>query len=224
MDTLEKIIELLNRYHPIVKYVAGIALLSTVLLVILLVALPRNEQSRILFITDINQLWPPLSKELHTALPGQRRLDLLGLTLYAAWGQLSPWLQEAETRDWEVNIYCLSPAAARGPLASLVPTQWADDAEARTKAIQGFLQEYKADLAARNVKLTLHHYRSFPAVHGYMLGNGKIYMSLTRWSLNTGKLEYGAHPYEIVMADDQGERAKAYRAAFLNWLQRAKKG
>jgi hypothetical protein len=225
IETVQKAIEFLGSYPLWVRIVAAVPVISIVALVLLLLFVPRSDaESGLLFINDINELWHPLSKDLRSAKNGQKRLEILGLTLYAAWGQISPWLEEPDTRDWEIDVYCLSPVAARGALAPLIPTQWGDDAESKSQAITKFLAGHKGDLEARNVNISLHHYSSFPAVHGFHLGSGKIYMSIARWSTSSGQLEYGAHPYEVIAFTDQSARAKAYRAAFMNWLQRAKKG
>lgn len=209
IESAQKAIEFLGGYPFWVRIVAAVPVISTVALVLLLLFVPRRDaESHLLFINDINELWLPLSKDLRNATHGQKRLEILGLTLYAAWGQISPWLEEPNTRDWEIVVHCLSPEAARGPLAPLIPTQWADDAESKSRVITDFLANNKGDLEARNVRIALHHYSSFPAVHGFYLGSGKIYMSLSRWSRSSGKLEYGAHPYEVITPADQSDRAK----------------
>lgn len=62
VEALEKAIDLVNRYPPIIKLVAAVTLIFLATLILLMVIVPRqNPQSRTLFIKDINQLWQPLS-------------------------------------------------------------------------------------------------------------------------------------------------------------------
>ncbi len=93
-DTFEKVLDFLNLYPSYVKFVAAVTLVSLVILVLMMVFVQRqNPESRTLFIKDLNELWKPLADDLRAAKPSQKRLDLLGLTLYSAWGELLPWIQ-----------------------------------------------------------------------------------------------------------------------------------
>lgn len=222
-DLVEKGVPFLRQYPTWIKiYAAVVVFLLVGLLVSMVFARTTKRPENCELIPTINDLWPCLMADIHAAPPQPgRRLEVLGLTLYAAWGQLLPWIKESTTASWEVHFYSLSPKIARAEMATLVPEQWAKDSESKAEAIAEFLSQYQTDLDSRQVKVVHKHFSSFPAIHGFRLPNGKIYMSHIHWSAKDGKVDYDAHPYEVIEANDKSERARIYRNVFLNWLDRA---
>lgn len=175
-------------------------------------------------ILDINALWTSLFSDLRSTIKeSEKRLDLFGITLYAAWGQLKPWLNEEKTKEWIINIRCLSPTIAKSELSRLLPSSWAIDAENKTNQIKEYIKDYNLELKRKNIEINLFHYDFLPTIHGWKLGSGKIYFSITEWSKFNDKLGYNSHPYEIIHQEDESEIAQIKRNWFNNWLQRAKK-
>ena len=187
----------------------------------------KQHSIQIQTIADVNELWQPLMNDLKnlnsSSTPAERNLDLLGLTLYISWGQLLPWFKQETTKDWTINIYCISSIEAKIHLKKYIPRDWIKDAENRTNQVKEFIEENRVNLEQREVKINFHCYDIIPAVHGFRLGNGKIYMSMTHWSNKTSMLDYDSHPYEIINPDDTSDLAQIKRSVFENWLLRSKK-
>lgn len=59
-----------------------------------------------------------------------------------------------------------------------------------------------------------------PAVHGFRLGNGDVFVSTLRWR-DKGRLGKHRFPYEYVPAYDVSPEADAARALFRSWFERA---
>lgn len=224
MEIIEKILQFLDGYPTYLKGILGLWIVLGAIVIGLFINSPRkNQVDNLLFVADINELWSPLMRDIKAiSNPAEKRITVLGLTLYAAWNQLRPWILKPETIGWTIELYCLSPVTATNKFVDLLEPKWGTDSLARTSEIDEFIQNRHVELQARQIGLSLKPYNSFPAVHGFLLGTGKIYMSFTQWSDQTQKLDYGPHPYEIIEPNDKSARAEAYRNLFYNWLNRVK--
>jgi hypothetical protein len=173
-------------------------------------------------IRGVGRIYPELQKEMQEATASERRLDVLGLTLYTAWPTLESWLdQEDEISNWRINLYCLSPEFARQHLLE-IPEDWADLAESFLAKVENYRATRSADLAYKKIAIELFEYRAFPAIHGFRLNNGTLFVSAVRWDLPSGRLAQPNHPYELFPATDTSDRAETYRSLFANWLDHAR--
>ena len=161
-------------------------------------------------------------RELANVLPKDRTVDVLGLTLFTAWNQLQGFLQQPETRGWTVRMLCLCPDFTEAGVAG-VPAEWAAEARMQAATIRRFIAAQDASLRERRMSLSLECYRAFPAIHGFMLGNGTLFVSVTRWEDGQDELAKPYHPYEKIEASDHSRRADIYRQMFGNWVDHARR-
>ena len=168
----------------------------------------------------VSEVYPELMQELQESPTGKRTVDILGLTLFTAWNQLQGFLQNPAVNGWRVRLLCLSPeflhSANRG-----VPDDWHDEAKLQIRNICAYINENRRSLAARGICIRLETYNAFPAMHGFMLGNGTLFISLTHWEEGQDQLAKPYHPYEKVAASDLSRRAEVYRQLFKNWMDHA---
>ena len=141
----------------------------------------------------------------------QRRLDILGLTLYSAWPQISFWLQRPESEGWTVRFATLSPDA---DVLRWVPDDWPRESAHITEQIQHAAEGN----AKRHVEV--YHYDYMPSVHGFRLGNGDVFISNVLWQRD-GRLGKRGFSYEYIPHSEAGPAADAYRNLFDNWFARA---
>lgn len=169
----------------------------------------------------VTDVYPELLRELRGLPARERRVDVLGLTLFTAWNQLQGFIMQAETRDWAVRLLCICPDFADQGVPG-IPRDWAGDARQQADKIRSFIEKHAASLAERNVKISLECYAAFPALHGFMLGNGTLFMSVTQWEAGHDELAMPYHPYEKIDATDHSRRAQVYREIFRNWVDHAR--
>jgi hypothetical protein len=169
-------------------------------------------------IQDHSMVYPRLRDRLNNPLSGQpRKLEVLGLTLYSAWPQLSVWLAGDELRDWRIVLYAVSPSYIRSH-ADVFPGGWAEEAEGIQDQIRKFPKVH--DLSARRLKLELNCYASFPAIHGFRIGQ-ELSASFVHWSGKDDAILRPFQFYEHFAAADRSPRAERYRKLFDNWITRA---
>lgn len=148
-----------------------------------------------------------------------RRLDVLGLTLFSAWPTLSFNLQQREYSDWSIRMATISPHAVEA--AKWLPDDWSEESQANIRAIEKFREEPK--IKQRNIQIEILKYDFVPAVHGFRLGNGDIYISNLLWQ-GDGRLGKPGFSYEFIPYTETGPSAEAYRELFANWFTRAETG
>ncbi|MGD9737746.1 MAG: hypothetical protein AB7V58_19350 [Solirubrobacterales bacterium] len=162
-------------------------------------------------------------KEMYNALieraaeindPEQRRIDVLGLTLFSAWPELEFFLERPTIHNWKVRLATLS-AAAPAP-RPWVPESWPNEAANIVTQIEGFRSAQGAD---QGHTIEIFEYGFMPVVHGFRLGNGDVFLSILRWrDRRLGKHRF---PYDFVPAHDISPEAETTRALFENWFMRA---
>jgi len=145
-----------------------------------------------------------------------KRLDVIGMTLYTAWPSIRFWLNRAELVGWTVRLTAL--AANEASLASHVPSSWFNEARSNLSSVAQYAKA-PATLA-RNIDLQAYKYDFMPSLHGYRLGNGDLFYSILYWDQN-GLLSIDNYSYEFISADDVSPSATAIRQVFQSWFERA---
>ena len=71
-----------------------------------------------------------------------------------------------------------------------------------------------------NHTIEIYEYDFAPAVHGFWLGNGDVFVSVLRWR-DGDRLGKHRFPYDYVPVHDVTPEADAARALLKNWFERA---
>lgn len=143
-----------------------------------------------------------------------KRLDVLGLTLFSAWPQLSFWLQQPEADGWVVTLATLDPGYADPH----IPEDW--PAESRLNAAAARTFAARRSVVDRGIEIDVRTYAFVPAVHGFRLGNGDLYVSVLLWD-EAGAVGKEGFSYEYVPHYAQSATAESYRRLYDNWFRRA---
>lgn len=145
----------------------------------------------------------------------RRSLDVLGLTLFRAWPELTLLLERAET-EWAVRVATL--AHDSDPSGHWVPTEWQKESSQMLQQVADF----KAGKGKRHHhKIDVYEYRFSPAVHGFRLGNEDLFMSTLLWEEDGGWLSKSNFAYYYVPGNDTSPWAASMRELFDNWFDRA---
>lgn len=146
--------------------------------------------------------------------PGQREIKVLGLTLYSAWPVLSNFLEGPEVREWTVELATLSTAACPSPL--WVPDGWPRESATTVDQVLEFRERQGKE---HRHEIKVYEYEFPPAVHGFQLGNGDVFVSTLQWQ--NGILGKHRFTYDYIPAHDVSPGATAVRELFKNWFNRA---
>jgi hypothetical protein len=144
-----------------------------------------------------------------------REIEVLGLTLYSAWNQLSIFLELPEVSGWTVRLAALSEDDTfQQPW---VPDGWPEESATTLKRVREFSDKQGEE---HDHTIEVFEYEFAPAVHGFRLGNGDVFVSTLLW-LPEGRL--GSHPfsYDYIPVSDLSPGANAARKLFENWFNRA---
>jgi len=171
------------------------------------------------FFADPLDVYPALIERAERIRSSKERtLDVLGMTLYTAWPSLCFWLERMDTANWHVRLAAMDDPA--GKLDYWVPERWKEQSKANLEAIRAIAEE--PALIQRGIAIEAYGYDFLPAVHGFRLGNGDVFISVLLWQPD-GKLGYAPRPYSylLVPGTDQTDAAHAYRMIFDAWFTRA---
>jgi hypothetical protein len=146
--------------------------------------------------------------------PEQCEIKVLGLTLYSAWPVLSFFLERPEVHNWTVKLATLSRDAE--PSQQWVPGDWPQESATTVNQVLSFRD--KAGKEHRH-EIEVYEYEFPPAVHGFQLGNGDVFVSTLQWQ--NGLLGKHRFSYDYVPAHDISPGATAARELFKNWFDRA---
>lgn len=171
----------------------------------------RGPDHQLLQLVEVYPKLTTLAASAHK--PDEKRLDVLGMTLFMTWPMLRPWLEHPRLDGWTIRLTAVAPDGRAG-----VPAQW------RTHARQNLDSAREAalspDLKARRISIRTYEYDFMPVVHGLRLGTGDLFMSVLRWRPD-GTIEDKVYSYEFVPASDISARAAAYRQLFESWFGQA---
>lgn len=149
-----------------------------------------------------------------------KTLDILALNCNEVWTSLSLWLEHAESTGWKIRIFTMSPEFIRRE--SAVPDTWATFSELTCREISRFCTQTQ-DLAFRGIGVKLFSYELFPAVHGFRLGNGAIFLAITRW-LETDHMASAPiddHSFFLEFPpDNHSQLAIEARKLFDSWMRK----
>lgn len=167
--------------------------------------------------SDQNEMYNALiEKATELKDPAQKRIDVLGLTLYSAWPQLENFLERPGVGDWNVRLATL--AADTSVARPWVPKNWPQESATTVAQVREF--QNGAQRRPHNHTIEVYEYDLTPAVHGFRLGNGDVFVSTLRWWDN-GKLGKHRFPYDYFPAHDISGEADAARALLASWFERA---
>jgi len=147
----------------------------------------------------------------------ERSLKVLGLTLYTAWPQISTWLATSDSEDWNIELCVLDPAFAK--TTGAIQDKWISAINSQLEAIN----EFKRINSHRRYSIVVHLYSSLPAIHGFLVGSGALFISFSHWTNNYEQIDDPTYFYEYFRSNDASRRAKLCRVLFMSWFEHAKK-
>lgn len=166
---------------------------------------------------DPMAVYPMLQERMErTTRQEQKRLDILGISLYTAWPSVRFWLDHPELNGWTVRLAAVAHRDRR--LADYVPPDWFRESRKNLTSIYqtGQLPTFQE----RRITLEAYGYDFMPVLHGYRLGNGDLFYSILLWQDN-GRIGLDGYSYEFVPATDKSPSAEAIRGIFDAWFRRA---
>lgn len=182
-----------------------------------------NAAKSLIIKHGVIEIYEDLRRELKSAPRHQRSLKVLGLTLFSARNHVIGFALEKDTQGFDIELLCLSPDYLSSGIKG-IPADWTGQATQSISDINDFTDRKREHLATNSIHLQLSCYRAFPAVHGFLVGNGTLFIAFTLWEEGDDELRlpFANSPYERVDARDHSERAEVYRALFSNWFEHAK--
>lgn len=166
--------------------------------------------------SDPNEMYNALREKAGELTdPRHFEIEVLGLTLYSAWPQLESFLEGPGVDRWTVRLATLAEhsSAAR----QWVPETWPKESGTTVAQVKEFMSRKGKD---HHHTIEIYEYDFAPAVHGFRLGNGDVFISTLRWR-DEGRLGKHRFPYDYVPAHDVSPEADAARALFENWFEQA---
>jgi len=149
--------------------------------------------------------------------PAHKRLIVLGVTMYRAWPTIERWIDSGDLRDWTVRCFLVHPDYMKSQ-ADVFDNDWV----AIAASYHSQIKRRVATAQDRNrTTLEVQLYAHVPAVHGFRLGNGDVFLSFMHWNAETRQLASPNRFFEYHPGEDASPRAEEYRALFDNWVDMA---
>lgn len=148
-------------------------------------------------------------------------IDIIGYTLFSVSPKLEQWKQENKLSNLTLNLYHLDSSFIKE--SKDIDPAWEHKLKSCLDEINSFKQSNAQFLKRRKVAINLKPYSFIPAVHGFKLGNGSIYMSVAYWNddFKIGHPNY-VSKYIKIEPGDKTQFAHEIRRLFNNWLSKAK--
>jgi len=144
--------------------------------------------------------------------PKQQRLDVLGMNLRYGWHGPRRWVDDGLMDGWSIHLSAFLPVTPQ----PWTPKSWPAEADRNLREIRAYAK--RKTVRDRGVTILAHSYVHTPAVHGYRLGNGDIFMAYVSWDPSKFKLSGVAPRYQFVPRGDKSPNAVAMRKFFVSWL------
>jgi len=144
-----------------------------------------------------------------------KRLDVIGITLYTAWPTVRFWLPRPEMSGWTIRLAAAAHTGeAPNHASGLIPDGWFAESHANLSSIQA---QQGGNGRARAIRLEAYGYDFMPVVHGFRLGNGDLFYSVLLWQ-DDGKIGREGYSYEFISCEDHSPSAQALRGTFDSWF------
>jgi hypothetical protein len=166
---------------------------------------------------DPMAVYPLLQERMEkTTRQEEKRLDILGISLYTAWPSIRFWLDHPELNGWTVRLTAVAHRDRR--LAEYVPLNWFRESRTNLDDIHETAQ--RQTFKERRITIEAYGYDFMPVLHGYRIGNGDLFYSILSWQ-SDGKMGRDGYSYEYVPATDKSASAQAIREIWDAWFRRA---
>lgn len=178
-------------------------------------AMPKPTLGRVHLATPM-EVYPLLESRMRAvAAPSEKRLDIIGMTLYTAWPSLEFALSREYMDGWTLRF----AAVGSGSSSSVgLPQAWPEEARQNMAKVE--IASGAASFAARGIVLRSFSYDYTPALHGFRLANGDLFLSVLKWGPEQDVTLEG-YSYDFTPAEDKSEQANAARKLFDSWFERA---
>ncbi|HYM60213.1 MAG TPA: hypothetical protein VEZ11_04905, partial [Thermoanaerobaculia bacterium] len=167
-------------------------------------------------VTRVYQVITEVVKNINEAAVkrGERRIDVIGLTLFSAWPDLEGRIRNQQSSGWRIRMLCLEPEYITSQTTLLDPS-WALEATKNIDQIRSYLSDERETLRKRRITVELYTYQRIPAIHGFAIGDSDVVISFCHWDKN-GRIDRPYQFYEHFPTADASERAEFYRGLFRN--------
>ena len=138
-------------------------------------------------------------------------IDILGYTLFSVSPRLTEWKAKAILKNITFNLYHLEHAYI---VASQdIDQNWAVLLSGHLSEIKSFQEKNGNFLKENAVHIRIYPFAHLPAIHGFRMSNGCIYLSLANWETDSYKMTRPdtSSFYLRLSADDHSEIANELR-------------
>jgi len=161
------------------------------------------------------EVYPILTTLINkTKTSRKKTLQVIGMNLKTAWPSINMLIQNGQLDGWSIEFATYVGSNS----AEAASETWANESQ---KNIDSILRESRSNEAAsRQLTLTAYKYNFSPAVHGFRLGNGDLFISTLRRH-PCGNLTLRGYTYNYILNSDMSEEAIAARELFESWWKSA---
>jgi hypothetical protein len=168
-------------------------------------------------VDDAMDVYPILLERMRAVTKREeKRIEVLGMSLYTAWPSIRFWLNRPELAGWTIRLAAC--ASATGDVLSHFPQDWLDEARQNLESIRQAAST--PGIVNRGIRLEAFSYDFIPVLHGFRLGNGDLFYSILSFG-DDGRINRDRYSYEFVPYEDGSTSAESIREVFESWLNRA---
>lgn len=170
-----------------------------------------------------NRIYDDIERELSSRPRAKKKIevDVLGYTLFSIHRKLKAWKKSGILQSMTINMYHLDELFIEEH--PQIDDGWIHDARKYPEEIRKFVEENTEFLEKNNVEIIVRAYRHIPAVHGFRIGDGSLYISFAIWDIDKRIIEEADQcTFERVNASDTSQHAQHLKEVYSNWVSMAK--
>lgn len=161
------------------------------------------------------EVYPVLEQRIRaTKRPANKTLNVIGMNLYTAWPSLNLQITTGLLDGWHISFAGFIDS--EGHQDDWCNPEWSREAYKQLRSVVRTSQ--REEVISRSIRLSAFFYRHQPAVHGFQLGNGDLFLSILRWREGTF-MSVRSYTYDYLPREDQSSAANAMRELFDSWWE-----
>jgi hypothetical protein len=165
------------------------------------------------------EIYADIERELESRLKSgvnkPIEIDVLGYTLYSIQPKIKLWIKKGLLRHVTVNLYCLHSEFIEE--SECMDSSWVHNSKEYPKLIEDVVRKNMSDLIKDDVKINICRFRHIPAIHGFRIGHGNLYISFALWDKAVIDDADGS-TFERIHGSDMSKHAICMRELYSNWI------
>jgi len=176
----------------------------------------KEKPERRVILKTGNEALPKVVELLRAGKKRQQNVKIFAMTLATVWPRIKEMLEKEDYRNVDIELLQVDPELER---LQYINRKWETESKYIHSDIQDYKESNKDTLSEKKISIKVERYKYGPCIHGYLVNNDNLFLSLCQWKKRDGRIELEGHPFFYEHFDNRkDEKQRQYFELFDNWF------